>query len=91
MMTHLRHNSLALKPPPHSVINALWLSPTRVDAFETVGLMAIEGCGALLHDRNVLLCRDHLQTDELAISVFSSEYLEKCRIVEKRTLAAVVC
>lgn len=60
-VTHLWHDSLSLEPPSHSVINALRLPPARVDAFEAIGLMAVEGRRALLHDRNVLLCRDHLQ------------------------------
>ena len=57
---YLRHSSLALKPSPYSVINALRLPPARVDAFEAVTLVAVEGFGVLFDDRDVLLCRDHL-------------------------------
>ena len=58
--THLWHSSLSLESPPHSVVNALRLPPAGVDAFEAVGLVAVEGRRVLLDDRDVLLCRDHL-------------------------------
>lgn len=58
--THLRHRRLPLEPSPHSVVDALRLPPARVDAFEAVGLMAVEAVRVLLHDRDVLLRGDHL-------------------------------
>lgn len=39
---YLRHSSLALEPPPHTVVDTLGLPPARVDALEAVALVAVE-------------------------------------------------
>ena len=59
-MAYLRHSSLPLEPPPHSIVNTLRLPPAGVDAFEAVGLVAVEGVGVLLHDLDVFFGCDHL-------------------------------
>lgn len=58
--THLWHSNVALKPPPDTVVDTLGLPPAGVDAFEAIALVAVEARRALLQDRDVALCGDHL-------------------------------
>jgi len=61
-ISNLWHSSLTLEPSANTIINTLWLSPTGVDTFETIALMAIEPFPVLLDDRNVFLCRNHFDS-----------------------------
>jgi hypothetical protein len=58
--THLWHNSLTLEASPHAIINTLRLPPAGSDAVEAVALVAVEAVRALLDDRDMLGCGDHL-------------------------------
>lgn len=80
--THLRHSSLALETSPHTVVDTLWLSPAGVHAHEPVALVAVEVRSALLHDRDVLLCGDHLEANVrlclLSGKLWHPPYLDCC-------------
>ena len=58
--THLGHNSLALEASPHAVVNTLGLPPALANAVEAVTLVTLELRSALLDDRDMLLCGNHL-------------------------------
>lgn len=58
--THLRHNGLASEASPHGIVNTLGLPPALADTVEAVTLVTLELRGALLDDRDVLLCGNHL-------------------------------
>lgn len=58
--THLGHNSLALEASPHAVVDTLGLPPALANAVEAVTLVTLELRSALLDDRDMLLCGNHL-------------------------------
>jgi hypothetical protein len=58
--THLGHNSLALEASPHAVVDSLGLPPGLANAVEAVTLVTLELRSALLDDRDMLLCGNHL-------------------------------
>ena len=58
--THLGHNGLASEASPHGIVDTLGLPPALANALEAVTLVTLEGRSALLDDRDVLLCGNHL-------------------------------
>lgn len=66
--THLGHNSLALEASPHAVVDTLGLPPALANAVEAVTLVTLELRSALLDDRDMLLCGDHLCGCRLVIA-----------------------
>jgi hypothetical protein len=66
--THLGHNSLALEASPHAVVDTLGLPPALADAVEAVTLVTLELRSALLDDRDMLLCGNHLYGCRLVIA-----------------------
>lgn len=70
--THLGHSGLAGESSPDSIVDTLGLPPVWCHTLEAVGLVTVEARGALLHDRNVLLCGDHLN-GSVSIARLSSE------------------
>lgn len=58
--THLGHNSLALEASPHAVVDTLGLPPALANTVEAVTLVTLELRSALLDDRDMLLCGNHL-------------------------------
>ena len=47
---YLWHSSLTLESSPDSVVDTLRLSPARVNAFESVGLVTVEARGACVQN-----------------------------------------
>ena len=41
-LTYRRHHSLSFEPSPHPVVDTLGLSPTRIDTFVGITLVAVE-------------------------------------------------
>ena len=58
--TYRRHDHLTLEPPSNPVVDTFRFSPVRGHAHEGVGLVAVPFLRMFLHDRDVLLGRDHL-------------------------------
>ena len=58
--THLGHNGLASEASPDGIVDTLGLPPALTNALEAVTLVTLELRGALLDDRDVLLCGNHL-------------------------------
>lgn len=83
--THLWHGSLTLETSADSVVDTLWLPPAWVHAHEAVTLVAVEPRGDLLHDRDMLLCGDHL-CDNVSISGIAIGVFRRGR---SRTVTAV--
>jgi hypothetical protein len=54
------HSKIALEASPDTVVDTLGLAPCRGNAHEAITLVTSEGLRALLHDRNMLLCGNHL-------------------------------
>ena len=64
---------MSLEPSSHSVINTLRLPPAGIDAFEAIGLMAVECVSVLLHDLDVFCRGDHLITPRQSFCLSSAE------------------
>jgi hypothetical protein len=60
VQTHLGHGSLASEASPDGIVDTLGLPPALTNALEAVTLVTLELRGALLDDRDVLLCGNHL-------------------------------
>ena len=60
VQTHLGHNGLASEASPDGIVDTLGLPPALTNALEAVTLVTLELRGALLDDRDVLLCGNHL-------------------------------
>jgi hypothetical protein len=71
--THLGHNGLASEASPDGIVDTLGLPPALTNALEAVTLVTLELRGALLDDRDVLLCGNHLCGLMLVFGI-----LEKC-------------
>ena len=93
VLTHLWHDSLALEAPAHPVVDTLWLSPARINTFESIGLVAVEMRSALLYDWYVLLRGGHLDKEMSSISSKRIErlwaLLRLSCCVGSQTLAAI--
>lgn len=67
--THLGHGSLASEASPDGIVDTLGLPPALANALEAVTLVTLELRSALLDDRDVLLCGNHLCGLMLVIEV----------------------
>lgn len=59
-VTDAGHGGLSRETTTHTVINTLRFAPGFLDGFETIGLMALEGLGALLDNGRFMSRRSHL-------------------------------